>query len=99
MYNDVTIGEVYTADCRTLTQHMLLVTTLRSQIITWLQSSARHTAITRLLAADIVAQFPLLTSASKSSIRRFVITEKAPTMAFSWLQFHIYLLWVNVGLA
>ena len=25
-------------------------------------------------------------SASKSSIRRFVITEKAPTRAFSWLQ-------------
>ena len=56
IYIDVTIG-----DCRTLTQRMLLVTTLRSQIITWLQSSARHTAITRLLAADIVAQFPLVT--------------------------------------
>ena len=27
-----------------------------------------------------------LTSASKSSIRRFVITEKAPTRAFSWLK-------------
>ena len=26
------------------------------------------------------------TSASKSSIRRFVITEKAPTRAFSWLK-------------
>ena len=26
------------------------------------------------------------TSASKSSIRRFVITEKAPTSAFSWLK-------------
>ena len=25
-------------------------------------------------------------SASKSSIRRFVITEKAPTRAFSWLK-------------
>ena len=61
IYIDVKIGVVYTADCRTLTQHMLLVTTLRSQIITWLQSSARHTAITRLLAADIVAQFPLVT--------------------------------------
>ena len=51
----VTIVEVYTADCRTLTQRMLLVTGLGSQIITWPQSSARHTAITRLLAADIVA--------------------------------------------
>ena len=27
-----------------------------------------------------------LTSASKISIRRFVITEKAPTRAFSWLK-------------
>ena len=29
---------------------------------------------------------PLGTSASKSFIRRFVITEKAPTRAFSWLK-------------
>ena len=29
---------------------------------------------------------PLYTSASKGSIRRFVITEKAPTNAFSWLK-------------
>ena len=29
---------------------------------------------------------PLDTSASKSSIRRFAITEKAPTRAFSWLK-------------
>ena len=28
----------------------------------------------------------VLGSASKSSIRRFVITEKAPTRAFSWLK-------------
>ena len=28
----------------------------------------------------------LTISASKSSIRRFVITEKAPTRAFSWLK-------------
>ena len=28
--------------------------------------------------------------ASKSSIRRFVITEKAPTRAFSWLKAPIY---------
>ena len=34
------------------------------------------------------AEAPLaaLSSASKSSIRRFVITEKAPTRAFSWLK-------------
>ena len=29
---------------------------------------------------------PVFTSASKRSIRRFVITEKAPTRAFSWLK-------------
>ena len=29
-------------------------------------------------------------SASKSSIRRFVITEKAPTRAFSWLKVATY---------
>ena len=28
----------------------------------------------------------IITGASKSSIRRFVITEKAPTRAFSWLK-------------
>ena len=31
-------------------------------------------------------QLWILGSASKSSIRRFVITEKAPTRAFSWLK-------------
>ena len=38
--------------------------------------------------ALITAWCPMLvvTSASKSSIRRFVITEKAPTRAFSWLK-------------
>ena len=38
----------------------------------------------------IIESFPsphsVSSSASKSSIRRFVITEKAPTMAFSWLK-------------
>ena len=34
---------------------------------------------------DIV-QSSVQDSASKSSIRRFVITEKAPTRAFSWLK-------------
>ena len=33
-----------------------------------------------------VSSTTLFTSASKSSIRRFVITEKAPTWAFSWLK-------------
>ena len=31
-------------------------------------------------------QLPLKVSASKSSIRRLVITENAPTRAFSWLK-------------
>ena len=35
-------------------------------------------------AAEVLGDFE--TSASKSSIRRFVITEKAPTRAFSWLK-------------
>ena len=30
--------------------------------------------------------YTVSSSASKSSIRRFVITEKAPTRAFSWLK-------------
>ena len=33
-----------------------------------------------------IATVSVPTSASKSSIRRFVITEKAPTRAFSWLK-------------
>ena len=33
-----------------------------------------------------VTSTTLFTSASKRSIRRFVITEKAPTRAFSWLK-------------
>ena len=44
-----------------------------------------------VLAAEVgeldVLHLPrMLISASKSSIRRFVITEKAPTRAFSWLK-------------
>ena len=46
-----------------------------------------------LLLAIIVSRRPLwkcsrnvVISASKSSIRRFVIMEKAPTRTFSWLQ-------------
>ena len=40
--------------------------------------------ISQLLTAGMLP--PLATSASKSSIRRFVITERAPTRAFSWLK-------------
>ena len=35
---------------------------------------------------DMVTVTTITTSASKSSIRRFVITEKAPIRAFSWLK-------------
>ena len=36
---------------------------------------------------DIIKQYTYIhNSASKSSIRRFVITEKAPTMALSWFK-------------
>ena len=41
------------------------------------------------LGSDVFASRSLLhlqDSASKSSIRKFVITEKAPTRAFSWLK-------------
>ena len=34
----------------------------------------------------VTAEVQIDISASKSSIRRFVITEKAPTRAFSWLK-------------
>ena len=37
-------------------------------------------------AALLHRQVSASTSVSKSSIRRFVITEKAPTRAFSWLK-------------
>ena len=44
--------------------------------ITWHDTLAEHHA----------GEWWVVTSASKSSIRRFVITEKAPTRAFSWLK-------------
>ena len=34
----------------------------------------------------LICRLRVVTSASKSSIRRFVITEKAPIRAFSWLK-------------
>ena len=41
----------------------------------------------RIQHSKLVAeQSTAVCSASKSSIRRFVITEKAPTRAFSWLK-------------
>ena len=43
-------------------------------------------AATNPLQRGIIGIEALQASASKSSIRRFVITEKAPTRAFSWLK-------------
>ena len=42
------------------------------------QHHVRHLSLVRLVT--------IFTGASKSSIRRFVITEKAPTRAFSYLK-------------
>ena len=42
--------------------------------------------VARLRSWDASIVQHLTTSALKSSIRRFVITEKAPTRAFSWLK-------------
>ena len=39
-----------------------------------------------LLPGTYLQEMRVCSSASKSSIRRFVITEKAPTRAFSWLK-------------
>ena len=38
------------------------------------------------LVTTVVMSSVISTSASKRSIRRFVITEKAPTRTFSWLK-------------
>ena len=38
------------------------------------------------LSCHCAAELEVVTSASKKSIRGFVITEKAPTRAFSWLK-------------
>ena len=40
----------------------------------------------RRISASPQSSLRVQASASKSSIRRFVITEKAPTRAFSWLK-------------
>ena len=56
-----------------------------------------HCSVARSIASSVAAStahygtlgtgtIRQATSASKSSIRRFVITEKAPTRAFSWLK-------------
>ena len=43
-------------------------------------------AMCRTCEADSSKRMEVETIASKRSIRRFVITEKAPTRAFSWLK-------------
>ena len=53
----------------------------------WPSSSVAVSRKTRLQVVRTKnRQCPVSTSASKSSIRRFVITERAPTRAFSWLK-------------
>ena len=55
----------------------------------YLISSSGQTYLTEKLPSPVPGDDPCArvpTSASKSSIRRFVITEKAPTRAFSWLK-------------
>ena len=47
-------------------------------------AAVRGPTQTRSSSVSLTAN--VITSASKSSIRRFVITEKAPTRAFSWLK-------------
>ena len=51
-----------------------------------LHSLPASTAFFSSVDIDKVRQVRVAISASKSSIRRFVITEKAPTRAFSWLK-------------
>ena len=53
--------------------------------MTWLLSR-RSAATSRPPTSEWTIHFPFLFSLSKSSIQRFVITEKAPTRAFSWLK-------------
>ena len=52
---------------------------------------AKHSSLPHIIAAELVEILSdksslNIGSASKSSIRRFVTTEKAPTRAFSWLK-------------
>ena len=42
--------------------------------------------VLQAVTAESMSHDRVVTSASKSSIRRFLITEKAPTRAFSWLK-------------
>ena len=46
----------------------------------------RHTVRHDQEQSKLLTELYLFTSASKRSIRRFVITEKAPTRDFSWLK-------------
>ena len=52
----------------------------------WLPGGCVDTGYVSALAAGLRNLLSACRSASKSSIRRFVITEKAPTRAFSWLK-------------
>ena len=52
--------------------------------VQWTLSCLRHLSVVRLVLPS--PEPPLLTAEESNSIRRFVITEKAPTRAFSWLK-------------
>ena len=52
-------------------------------LVTWLTCLVVSPS---LRCCFVIAPCWLTSSASRSSIRRFVITEKAPTRAFSWLK-------------
>ena len=54
------------------------------KVLTYLNKGTLDTA--SIIAGRKCKTLSKFTSASKSSIRRFVITEKAPTRAFSWLK-------------
>ena len=70
--------------CSTQEKDFLRSDLFFTHYILWLTASGpvgRHGPLTRWCLMRLLG-----TSASKRSIRRFVITEKAPTRAFSWLK-------------
>ena len=60
--------------------------TARDLVYQW--TAGRGVNIARYQHQIVMMMIPnMMTSASKSPIRKFVITEKAPTRAFSWLAY------------
>ena len=64
---------------------VLMVNNL-SSFSSWKSPSEMHFCFCVECVKVRLLQESVASSASKSSIRRFVITEKAPTRAFSWLK-------------